>query len=78
MTNFTKTMTFAESPEQVFRTISDPRAWWGGGQIDGPTDRLGAKFDYRYGKTFRVAHEITELVPNKKVVWHVNEADPKR
>jgi uncharacterized protein YndB with AHSA1/START domain len=76
MTSFTKTMTLAQPPDHVFRAINDPRAWWGGGQIEGRTDMLRAKFDYRYGKTFRIAHEITELVPNKKVVWHVNDADP--
>jgi len=75
MNDFTKTMTIAASPSQVFHAINDPRTWWGDGVIDGCTDALGAAFTYRYGKTFRVAHRITELVPDRKVVWHVDESD---
>ncbi len=81
MNNFTKTMTIAQSTEQVFRMINAPRAWWAGGEIEGRADALGAKFTYRYGETFRVSHEVTTYVPNQRVVWHVtdsftNFADP--
>jgi hypothetical protein len=44
------------------------------GQIDGPTDKLGAEFTYRYQELHRSTQKITELVPGKKVVWHVLDA----
>lgn len=81
MNSFTKTIAIAQSPEQVFRTIKDPRAWWSGGEITGNADVLGGEFTYRYGQAFRVTQKVTELVPNARVVWrvtdsHTNFADP--
>ena len=74
MNDFTKTLTIAATPEQLFATIINPRAWWGGGDVEGRADALGAEFTYRYGKNFVITHEVSELVPNRKVVWHVTKS----
>ena len=37
----------------------------------GRTDKLGAEFTYRYKDVHRSKQKITELIPGKKVVWHV-------
>jgi hypothetical protein len=68
--NLTFTMTVPESPRQVFDAICDVRSWWSG-DIDGPTDQLGAEFTYRYEDLHRSTQKITESVPGKKIVWHV-------
>jgi uncharacterized protein YndB with AHSA1/START domain len=64
------TFTVDQTPEAVFAAINDVRGWWSG-QIDGSTDKLGSEFTYRYGDVHYSKQKITELVPNKKVVWLV-------
>jgi len=71
--DYTASFTVDQSPEEVFNAINNVRGWWSG-EIDGRTDKLGAKFTYRYEDVHRSTQRITELVPGKKVVWHVLDA----
>jgi uncharacterized protein YndB with AHSA1/START domain len=68
--NLTIAFTVDRTPDEVFAAITDVRAWWSG-EIDGPTDTLGAEFTYRYQDIHRSTQRITELVPGKRVAWHV-------
>jgi hypothetical protein len=61
------------SAADAFAAITDVRSWWTG-DIDGPTDQLGAEFTYRYGDMHRSTQRITELVPGRRVAWHVTDA----
>jgi uncharacterized protein YndB with AHSA1/START domain len=72
MTDQNLTITFAvdQSPDEVFAAVTDVRGWWSEA-IDGRTDQLGAEFDYHYKDLHRSTQRITELVPGKRVVWHV-------
>lgn len=71
--SYTTTIEVDRTPEQVFDAINDVRGWWSG-EIEGRTDVLGAEFTYRYEKVHRTTQTITELVPGKKVVWHVTDS----
>ncbi|TLZ35299.1 MAG: SRPBCC domain-containing protein, partial [Gammaproteobacteria bacterium] len=68
--SYTISYTVDQSPEKVFDAINNVRGWWSG-EIDGPTDKLGAEFTYRYQDLHRTTQKITELVRGKKVVWHI-------
>ena len=68
--NYSISFAVDQSPEQVFNAINNVRGWWSG-EIEGETDKLGAEFTYRYQNMHRSKQKITELVSNKKVVWHV-------
>lgn len=68
--SFSASFTAAKSPEDVFKAISNTRAWWSQ-EIEGETDRLGAVFYHHYRDVHRCTLKITELVPGQKVVWHV-------
>jgi hypothetical protein len=71
--DYTTSFSVEQTPEQVFAAINNVRGWWSG-EIDGRTDKLGAEFTYRYQDVHRSSQRITELVPGKKVVWHVLDA----
>jgi uncharacterized protein YndB with AHSA1/START domain len=72
-TNFTAAFTVDQTPEEVFTAVNNVRGWWSG-NIEGETDALGAEFTYRYKDVHYTKQEISEFVPNQRVVWHIEEA----
>jgi len=72
--NYTTAFTVDKSPAEVFAAVTNVRGWWSG-EIDGRTDEVGTEFTYCYQDLHRSTQKITELVPGKKVAWHVLDAD---
>jgi hypothetical protein len=68
--NYTTTFTVDQTPEEAFAAINDVRGWWSG-NIEGSTNKLGDEWTYRYKDIHYSKQKITELIPGKKVVWHV-------
>ncbi len=59
-----------QTPEEVIAAINNVRGWWSE-EIDGSTDKLGAEFKFHYKDFHQSTQKITELIPGKKIVWHV-------
>lgn len=72
MTDNSLTIAFTvdRTPDQAFAAVTNVRGWWSG-EIDGPTDEVGAEFTYRYHDVHRSTQQITELIPGRRVAWHV-------
>jgi uncharacterized protein YndB with AHSA1/START domain len=68
--SFTAAFSVDQTPEEVFRAISNVRGWWSE-DITGDSDKAGGEFTYRYEDTHRCRIKVTELVPGEKVTWHV-------
>jgi len=71
--DFTTTITVDRSPEETFQGINHVSDWWSG-EVAGRTDVLGAEFTYTVPGMHRSVQKIAELVPGKRVVWKVVDA----
>lgn len=69
--SYSTSFTVDQSPEEVFAAITNVRGWWSE-DVEGKTDELG-EFKHRYQDIHRCTIQITELVPGKKVVWHITD-----
>lgn len=70
--NFTTSFTTPASPQAIYDGINNVRGWWSE-CIEGNTDKLGAVFLYYYKDVHITRMRISEMIPGKKVVWHVLE-----
>ncbi len=67
--NFTTTIKVNASAEEALKKINEVKKWWAK-KVRGKSEKLHDKFTVDFGTTW-VDFEISELIPNKKVVWKV-------
>jgi uncharacterized protein YndB with AHSA1/START domain len=63
-----------QSPEAVFAAINRVPDWWSG-EVVGGTGKMGDVFSYTVPGIHYSQQTITELVPGRRVVWHVSDAE---
>jgi len=71
--NFHRAITVNASAEEALKKISQVNNWWAK-KVKGKTEKLNDKFTVDFGETY-VDFQISELVPNKKVVWKVTDCN---
>lgn len=73
--DYTATIEVAKSPAEVYRCIrEDVAKWWGGKDLEGRTSQLNDEFTINHPGAHYSKQIVVELVPDKKVVWLVQES----
>lgn len=72
--DYATTFTVDQTPEQVFDAINNVRGWWSAG-IEGEAEKLGSEFTIHVPGVHRSTQKVEELIPGKRVVWRVVDAD---
>lgn len=62
-----------KAAKEVFDAIRDVKSWWVG-DVTGDANKVGSEFTYKYKDFHTSTQKVTELIPGKKVVWHVEDA----
>ena len=68
--NYTTSFIVNQTSEETFNAINNVRGWWSE-EIEGNTDKLGVEFKYHFKDVHRCTMQVTELVPNEKIIWLV-------
>lgn len=65
--------TVDQSPEEVFDAINNVRGWWSHGVL-GNSDKVNGRFIYQHKDMHLSTQTVTEMIPGKKIVWHVSDS----
>jgi hypothetical protein len=68
--SFTTTLVVDQSPEEVFKAITNVHGWWSE-QIEGKATNLNDEFVHRYQDIHRCRIKVIEFIPNQTAVWEV-------
>jgi uncharacterized protein YndB with AHSA1/START domain len=74
MDNYNASFSVDQSPEEVFKAVTNVRGWWGEG-VTGATEQEGDEFVYEVPNVHRSVQKLVEVIPNEKVVWLVTESN---
>ncbi len=72
--NFNAVFLFDQSAKEVFDAVTNVRGWWSEA-VEGGTHNLNDEFVYRYADLHSSKQKLTEVIPNKKVVWLITDSN---
>ena len=73
--NFTATIEVKNSPQEVFKCISnDVVKWWGGKDLTGKSTKLNDEFIIHHEGAHYSKQKLIEVIPGKKMVWLVTDS----
>lgn len=73
-TDFTMTLRFDQTPHEVFNAIQHVGGWWQG-EITGHNHMVQDEFSYRMRDMHFSKQQVTELIPDQRIVWMVTDSD---
>jgi hypothetical protein len=71
--HFTTAFTVDKTPEEAFAAINDVRGWWSE-EVVGESSKVGDTFTFEVPGVHRTTQTLTEVIPGRKVVWHVTDS----
>lgn len=72
--SYTTSFVVDQSPEEVFKAVTNVRGWWSDG-IQGGTEKQGDEFIFEVPGVHYSKQKLVEVIPGKKVVWLITEAN---
>jgi hypothetical protein len=74
--SYTAAIEVINSPEEVFRDITaHVSKWWGGKDLSGNSINLHDEFIVDHPGAHYSKQKLAEVIPAKKLVWHVTESN---
>ena len=71
--NYTAIIEVKKSSQEVFNAINDVTKWWSK-DFEGKSTKLNDEFIINHPNQHYSKQKLIEVVPGKKVVWHVTES----
>jgi hypothetical protein len=67
--DYNTTLMVDQTPKEVFKCINRVSDWWSS-NFEGHSEKLNDIFTVHFGET-NITVKIVELIPDKKIRWHV-------
>jgi len=80
MKSYSTTIEIEATPKEVFNCINEVPGWWvrevvgTSTEFEGASAKLNDVFILRHGDVHYSKHKLTEVTPDKKVVWLVTDS----